>query len=320
MNTMKINRRLLLISLLVVAVFTVRSQETSNKFDKATTQLLELYQSKPIVALGEIHARQKESDFRLALIRSAEFAKLVDVIIVEFANPLYQETIDNYLNGEQVKKEDLQKVWRNTTQVSGVWDSPVYKEFFKTVHEVNASLHEKDKIRVVAADPPIDWSRVQSFEDFQPFAERGRYPIGVIEKEVFETGLKALLIFGTVHTERWGIGFTRELESTHPGSIAIVLPPAHNATGMELLNTINKVPEEPQLIDLSNSPLGEVLYEDFRSDNRFKGKLKDTGDYLLFLGYEKDKVVEVPTSVKSDTTYQNERRRRFRVLTGKGND
>lgn len=317
---MKINRHLLSIIFLFIAVFTARSQEATIKYDTAIGQLLDLYHSKQIVALGEIHGRQKESDFRLALIRSAEFAKLVDVIIVEFANPLYQETIDNYLIGEHVIKEDLQKVWRNTTQVSGVWDSPLYEEFFLAVRQTNALLKTEDKIRVIAADPPIDWSRVQSFEDFQPFAERGRYPIGVIEKEVYETGMKALLIFGTVHTERWGIGFTRALESTHPGSIAVIIPPAHNETGMDLLKTINKVSDEPQLINLFNSPLGEVFYKDFRSDNRFKGKLKDTADYMLFLDYEKDKVVGVPIAVKEDTVYQNERRRRFRVLAGKGND
>lgn len=291
------------------------SQNNDLVYSGAIQEVLNLYKEKQIVALGENHGRFKESEFRLQLIKHPDFSKTVDIIVVEFANPLYQTIIDDYVNGKNVELNTLKRIWQNTTQVSSVWDSPVYMDFFKTVRDVNSKSSSDNKIRVIAADPPIDWDIVTNYEDFEPFSNRGRYPIDIIEREVYNKNLKALLVFGTIHTELWGIGFTTELEKEHPNSLAIIMPPAYNEKEMKFLETYIPIGSKPQLINLEKAKLGDVKYSDLHYYTRFNGKLKEAGHFLLFLGFVKDSIVDVPKSIKEDDIYQKERKRRLKILS-----
>lgn len=299
----------------LLAFIKVFSQEVKNDFKPLINETIELFNNKQIVALGENHGRKKESEFRIALIKDSRFAKKVDVIVVEFANPLYQNTIDDYVNGKKVPLKELKKVWQNTTQVGGVWDSPIYKDLFDAVREVNLKLLAKNRIRIIAADPPIDWSKVHSFKDFEPFSNRGKYPINVVKKEVYEKNLKALLIFGSNHVELKGRGFTSNLLSEYPNSIAVIMCPAFDEKDNAIIKKFIRK-EIPHLINLEVNKLGEINYSLIKP---FKcsasGKLKDATHYKLFLGLEKDKVMRVPEHIKNDTLYQKERKRRLKVLS-----
>ena len=102
------------------------------------------------------------------------FPEKVDDVVIEFANSRYQEVLDDYLlKLEEVPRDRLKQVWRNTSQTTGVWDSPVYEAFLRALREVNEELLPMNRIRAVAGDPPIDWSRVEVFEDRLPFMQRG---------------------------------------------------------------------------------------------------------------------------------------------------
>ncbi|MEZ4797559.1 MAG: hypothetical protein R2785_10365 [Flavobacteriaceae bacterium] len=292
----------------------IYSQDHRNSYSKAIEDVLSLYDKKQIVALGENHGRFKESEFRLQLIKHPDFSKTVDVIVVEFANPLYQTIIDDYVNGKNVELNTLKKVWQNTTQVSGVWDSPVYMDFFKTVRGVNSKLSNNNKIRIIAADPPIDWSKVNSYIDFEPFSNRGSYPVEVVEREIYDKNLKALLIFGSQHTELSGKGFTSRLLKKHPGTIAIIMPPAFDEKEMQLLKRYIDSPNT-QLIDLNLNNLGNIPYKEIQPHFRFNGLLKDAGQFKLFLGFEKDSVVHIPESINNDEVYQKEKKRRLKILS-----
>jgi hypothetical protein len=69
---------------------------------------------------------------------------VVDDIVVEFGNALYQDTIDRFVSGQPVDNADLRPVWRNTTQSPGeTWDAPVYEQFFRTVRAHPASVIAK---------------------------------------------------------------------------------------------------------------------------------------------------------------------------------
>ncbi|WP_347922938.1 hypothetical protein [Pontimicrobium sp. SW4] len=178
---------------------------------------------------------------------------------------------------------------------------------------MNQKFNNK-KIRVIAADPPIDWSKVNSYNDFEPFSNRGRYPIKIIEKEIYEKKLKALLIFGSQHTELSGKGFTSELLKKHPKSIAIIIPPAFDNKEMQLFKKYIHSPR-PKLIELNKSNMGNIPYREIQPHFKFNGLLKDAGHFILFLGFEKGKVMHIPESIKRDTIYQKERKRRLRVLS-----
>ena len=78
--------------------------------------LLDALESHDVVALGDPHGDERAHAFRLALIRDAQLVAAVDDIVVEWGNALYQDVIDQYVNGADVSLEDLRPAWQNTTQ------------------------------------------------------------------------------------------------------------------------------------------------------------------------------------------------------------
>jgi hypothetical protein len=64
------------------------------------------------------------------LIRDPRFAVTVNDIVVEFGKALYQDTMDRFINGEEIPYGELRKTWENTTQAHDVWDAPIYEDEF----------------------------------------------------------------------------------------------------------------------------------------------------------------------------------------------
>jgi hypothetical protein len=89
----------------------------------------------------------------------------VSDIVVEFGNGRFQPVVDRYLAGEHVTRDELARAWRDTTQISGIFDLPMYEAMLTTVRDVNASLPSARRLRVWLGDPPIDWSQVTSPAD-----------------------------------------------------------------------------------------------------------------------------------------------------------
>jgi hypothetical protein len=132
--------------------------------------ILDLYEKYDIVHLGERHWNMTDYNFRVALLNYPRFAEIVDDIVIESGNYLYQDVLDRYiLELEDVPKSDLQKVWRNTVVVSGVWDATIYKDFIHAVRKVNEGFPREKRIRLIAAEPPIDWSEVNTEDEWFSF-------------------------------------------------------------------------------------------------------------------------------------------------------
>lgn len=161
--------------------------------------ILEAYKKYQIVAIGDAHGCKEQYVFLDSLINNPDFSKTVNTIVVEFGNSLYQKTIDKYLWGDSVTNADLIKVWRNHTNIL-VFDSPVYQHFFEEVRKVNLSLPKEKRIRVLLGDPPIDWNEVQTNKDWgKMLFKRDAFFADVVEKEVYQKNMKALLITGGAH-------------------------------------------------------------------------------------------------------------------------
>src|SRR5215510_12054928 len=124
--------------------------------DRIVQTLVSAFDQVDIVALGDNHGNKMDSDLRIALVRSPEFARRVRFIVVEFGSTAQQPTLDRYIRGEVVPLGELQQVWKTTTQTDGMWDSPVYAEFYAAVRDVNRKLPAGAQIRVLAGDPPAD--------------------------------------------------------------------------------------------------------------------------------------------------------------------
>lgn len=158
-----------------------------------------------IVAVGEIHAQQEHYDAMQTLLFDPRLPGLVDDIVVEFGNALYQPRMDRFTNGELVEDRDLRLVWRNTTQSpSNTWDSPMHEQFFRSVRAVNWSLPAERKIRVLLGDPPIDWAKVRTRDDVLAYGDRNGHTMSVLEREVLAKGRRALICYGTNHVRRDG--------------------------------------------------------------------------------------------------------------------
>jgi uncharacterized iron-regulated protein len=103
-------------------------------------EILDLYKSYDVILFGEQHDGKLNHDFRLDLLKSPKFADIVQDIVIESGNSLYQDVLDDFiLKLKDVSGRDLQKVWRNTTMTTGVWDPPIYEKFIRAVRDVNAS-------------------------------------------------------------------------------------------------------------------------------------------------------------------------------------
>jgi hypothetical protein len=166
--------------------------------------ILDAVRSRPLVALSEgQHWNEQGHRFRLALIRDPRFAASFNDIVVEFGNARYQSVMDRFVAGEDVPDDALRLVWENTTQPNEVWDIPIYEEFFRSVRALNASLPPPRRLRVVLADPPIDWDVVKDKDDIlQWMGKRDSFAAETIRTQVLDRHRRALLIFGDGHLWR----------------------------------------------------------------------------------------------------------------------
>ena len=122
--------------------------------DGIAQTLMSVFDKADIVALGEAHQRQLDSDLRIALVRHPDFHRKVRSIVVEFASTTEQPTLDRYIRGESVSRAQLEKVWKTTTQAAnGVWDDPIYSDFLAAIRDVNSKLPADARIRVFGGDP-----------------------------------------------------------------------------------------------------------------------------------------------------------------------
>jgi hypothetical protein len=203
----------------------VRLPDESAGLDGIVPTLISAFDQADIVALGEAHRRKLDSDLRIALVRHPDFAKKVLSIVVEFGSTTEQSTLDRYIRGENISPAQLAQVWKTTTQApNGVWDSPIYADFFAAVRDVNSKLSANTRIRVFGGDPGPGDNR-----------SRETAAVSVLKEQVLQKHGKALVIYGAAHFYRtltWDylsrmgddIGIARMLEVDYPGRTFVVIP------------------------------------------------------------------------------------------------
>jgi hypothetical protein len=123
----------------------------------------------------------------------------VNDIAVECGNSLYQPILDRYIAGENVPFTEVRKVWRNTTQPMCNF-SGFFEQLFPLVRAINQRLLPGKRLRVLAADSPVDWPKVTNIQDApKKFFDRDSSITSVIKSEVLSRRRKALMLFGTFH-------------------------------------------------------------------------------------------------------------------------
>lgn len=167
--------------------------------ENAVPAIISLFDTHQVVAMDAAHRMKDLDDFILTLIRNPEFPDVVNDIVVECGNALYQPILDRYIAGEDVPFSQARQVWRNTMgMMCGV--SAFYEQLFPLVRRINQRLSPAKRLRVIAADVPIDWNSARSPSDVTPFLQsREAHVVTVMENEVFAKHRKALLLFGIGH-------------------------------------------------------------------------------------------------------------------------
>jgi hypothetical protein len=174
----------------------VRLPAEAAGFDQIVRTLISAFDEADILALGEAHGRKVDSDLRIALVHHPDFAKRTRSVVVEFASTSEQSTLDRYIRGEDVSRAELERVWKTTTQAAnGVWDSPIYADFFAAVRDVNSRLPADGRIRVFGGDPGPGDNR-----------SRSGAAVSVLKEQVLQKQGKALVIYGAAHFYRTDAG------------------------------------------------------------------------------------------------------------------
>ncbi|ULQ55200.1 hypothetical protein KJS94_11160 [Flavihumibacter rivuli] len=186
-------------------------------------QVLDLFKNRDIVAIDEGHHQSKVfHEFLQVLIAHRDFPRRVNDVVVEFGNARYQPVMDDYLAGKLVPDTLLAACWRETTQVL-VWDNPVYAGFFKSIRDLNKGLPANRRIRVLLGDPPIDWTKVHTTQDWVSSSPRDRFPYDLIVNHVLQRKRKALVIYGGFHLYRKDIMYNFQAVDSSKEKLGVLL-------------------------------------------------------------------------------------------------
>lgn len=183
------------------------------------------FRDRPLVGIGDIHGLAQGMDFDAALIRDPRFAREVGNIVLEVGGAAQQDTVDRYVNGENVPYQQLRKVW---TDVVGWVPTVTYSGFvniYATVREVNKTLPPEKRIKVWLGEPPIDWSQIKTNDDWLPLLkQRDAHPAELIERKILAKNKKALVIYGGGHLGTEPEDLRAIVEIRHPHTFFVVIP------------------------------------------------------------------------------------------------
>jgi hypothetical protein len=235
-------------------------------WDVVLAGLLSTFDNANVLALGEAHGRQVDSELRVRLIQHPDFAKKVRFIVLEFASPSQQSHIDRYVSGDEVSLEDAQQLGMQ---------HPIRAEFYNAVRSVNRSRPAAQRIRVLGVGLP------------DPSASNTSAL--TVLSDVLGRHEKALVIYGAGHVWHGHGGITTSLDRT-PGRVFVAetvaplpeIPPspalvAFNSSlrsfGMQIRST-----ERPVLVSMRGTPAAKLPANPFYLGQAFLPSATTIGD------------------------------------------
>lgn len=300
----------------------------------ATDVIADALASHRLVLISEHHWSVPVHEQLRRLSADPKITALIDDIVVEFGNPLYQSLIDRYIAGERVPMDSVRLAWRNTTQLLA-WDSPLYERFYESVRALNANRPPDRRIRLLAGDPPIDWSRTTRAQNIpRTYGFRDIETLAIIEREVLAKGRRALGIIGEEHVlrttdpvpgappkplERQSLG--EALHQRHPGAAFLVATVAGD--GSRLARAIRRWPNG-SMVTIAGISLGlaaaSVRGRDTTSESALTPaapgelRLQDLFDGVLYAGPTVETLEPPGALYRREPEYEREIRRRIQIL------
>lgn len=311
---MLLHRRIVVLVLFLATVTLHRAGPEDSIAVPAIKGIVDDCKQHPVLIIGEAHWLKEAGDFYIRLVRDPEFQRTVQDIIVEFASRNNQPLLDRYLSGEDVPIQDVRKIWRDTTKVAS-WDSPIYAQWLAAIREVNRGLPVSRRLRVLAGDTPVEWSRIHNHSDWVALGDNNISFADVIINEVLKKKHRALVVLGTNHITKsgdreGGENTTTRVESRYPGSTHVVLLIYHRTldrAAQDLLRLPNQ--KTPALFELTESSLSKL------ADQDGSPLIKKT-DALLYLGPPDSLQMVLPPAGSLEPAYLKEVDRRSMIEWG----
>ena len=320
--------------MLSLACATTASNPSLIDVGDAPHVIADALRSHSLVLISEHHWSVPVHEQLRRIIADPKVGALAQDIVVEFGNPLYQGLIDRYIAGGAVPIDSVRLAWRNTTQLLA-WDSPLYQQFYETVRSINAGRPADRRWRLIAGDPPIDWSRTNRAEDIpRSYGFRDIETIGIIEREVLAKGRRALVIIGEEHVrrttdtalgaavkplERQSLG--EALHNRHPGAAFLVATVVGDRS--PLARAVRHMPNG-SIVPITGTTLGvadaSVRERDTTAELASmpaatgKLRLQDLFDAVLYAGPVARDLGPSGRTYREDPEYEREIRRRIRIL------
>lgn len=203
--------------------------------DRTTAVIAEIakqFDTHSVIQLGELHRSLQIHSFIQRMLRDPRFICRADDVAVEFGNSRLQKLADVYASGGPLSEAQVQSMWRETS-VPLTWNTPVYRAVYDTVRDINREHLCPHPIRLVLADAPLDWSKIRTAKDLEPFADRDTAMADTVERETIAKHRRAFLITGEFHAEKKtsdaadGLRTAQIIERRHPGALfSIVTVPS----------------------------------------------------------------------------------------------
>jgi len=302
------------LGIMAAVLFAFGMSARAESTDMAIREIAKQFDEHPLVMIGELHRWEQLHAFMRELIRNPEFVRRVDDIVVEFGNSRLQGLADKFAAGADMSERELQSFWRETS-VPLTWNSPLYRRFYETVREINQKHLCPHPIRIVLADPPLDWSKIKTAKDYAPWADRDATYADVVEREVLSKHHRALLIAGQFHVVKQtpegdtdGLRAAQLIERKHPGALfCIVAAPPAVAIALHLAVA-------PSLKIVRGSDLQNADFSTIATMNPHKKwpPMGDVIDGVVNIG-EQTFVYPSPT-IYLEPMYQAELRRRAAII------
>ena len=295
----------------------------------ADSFIIKSFEHSNIIGFGEgAHGLENFHQFFIKMLDNVKIQEIIDVLIVEFANTDYQDILDEYIFGKNISIKDLRKIWRESTQSPGRFgEHPVYLELLKKIREINLTLPEEKKIRVIGGDPSIDWKSITTWDEYAK--EVGFNRIFFPAKLAIEHGIncdkKVLLIYSGFHLVKINDQridpnhqtITTVINNKRPNGMKVI--EVFNPKSFELEEQVKGLPLY-SILDLSKDKLGNFsaeklfssIYKNGKKEILFEGfKVKELFDAFLYVGQNNTwEIREIPITDYSDEEWIELNRRR----------
>jgi hypothetical protein len=299
--------------------------------------LLKGLASHAVVVLGEVHNRPRYWAFNTALVRAAEFARTTGVIYLEF--PVNdQPLLDRFLAASDNNPAPVVEMLRDMFEMG--WPDQPTVEFCQAVWEVNRTLPQGQRLRIVLVDMARPWKDIQKREDWRKYeVDRDAFMAENILRDLGEHhGDKrhALVIVGWMHATKnlalpggepvrsAGWRLQEALGATNVLAVFPHCPVMANrgdVNGRLALGLFESafaaLTNRPLAFPLDRGPFGELPFDasmDFVTSDSYRACF----DAFLYLGPLEDEIMSPLVPEFYTDEYALEVDRRCRLMNGKG--